>query len=92
MEVIAAAGLCAPGCGAAIAAFAGGPILGAVSMAAAVGYGIFSFATGKDDKFQDAIEGESDDVPAPVVKIARYDQAAERPSAAAGTTDSSSFL
>lgn len=90
MEVIAAAGLCAPGCGAAVAAIAGGPVLGAVSMAAAVGYGIYSLATGKSEKFEDAIEGEIEDAepPSPVVKVARHDkQATAKP-----VTGSSSFL
>jgi hypothetical protein len=77
MEVIAAAGFCAPGCAAAVSAIAGGPILGAVGLAAAVGYGVYSMATGggKNDSedFQDAIEDEDDLVPSsPVVKVARH--------------------
>ena len=72
MEVIAAAGLCAPGCGAIVSAIAGGPVLGAMSMMAAVGYGIYSYASGKGgDDFQDAVEGESDDVIKPVVVVAK---------------------
>lgn len=77
MEVIAAAGFCAPGCAAAVSAIAGGPILGAVGLAAAVGYGVYSMATGggkaDSEDFQDAIEDEEDLVPSsPVVKIARH--------------------
>jgi len=71
MEVLAA-GLCAPGCGAIASAIAGGPVLGAVSMVAAVGYGIYSLASGGEkDNFQDAIEGDGDDVvPAGIVQVA----------------------
>ena len=76
MEVIAAAsGLCSVGCGAAVSALAGGPVLSAFSVVAAVGYGIYSLATGKessDDIFEDAIEGDHPpDVPT-VVKVARH--------------------
>ena len=60
MEVLAA-GLCAPGCGAIASAIVGGPVLGAVSMVAAVGYGIYSLATGEKENFQDAIEGDGGD-------------------------------
>lgn len=83
MEVIAAAGLCAPGCGAVVSALAGGPVLGVVSLAAAVGYGLYStMSKEKDgDRFQDAIEGESGAEEPPfsiqaVVKVAKRDPAA----------------
>jgi hypothetical protein len=70
MEVLAA-GLCAPGCGAIASAIAGGPVLGAVSMVAAVGYGIYSLASGEKDTFQDAIEGDGEDPdPVCVVQVA----------------------
>ena len=92
MEVIAAAGLCAPGCGAVVSALAGGPVLSAVSMAAAVGYGIYTLASGKGSEaegaFEDAIEGEADELPPPVVKVARQDGTSLR----AEQPDSSSFL
>jgi hypothetical protein len=75
MEVIAAAGFCAPGCVAAVSAIAGGPVLGAVGLAAAVGYGVYSLASGRDSKtdssddcFQDAIEEAPPHCP--VVKVA----------------------
>lgn len=79
MEVIAAAGLCAPGCGAVVSALAGGPVLGVVSLAAAVGYGLYStMSKDKDgDKFQDAIEGESGAEESftiqAIVKVAKHD-------------------
>jgi hypothetical protein len=80
MEVIAAAGsLCSVGCGAAVSAIASGPILSAVSVVAAVGYGIFSLAIGDEKKtddldFEDAIEGEVEDEKiVPIVKIAKHD-------------------
>ena len=61
MEVLAA-GLCAPGCGAIASAIAGGPVLGAVSMVAAVGYSIYSLASSNEkENFQDAIEGDGED-------------------------------
>ncbi len=72
MEVLAA-GLCAPGCGAIASAIAGGPVLGAVSMVAAVGYSIYSLASsGEKEIFQDAIEGDSEDdaVPVGIVQVA----------------------
>ena len=62
MEMLAA-GLCAPGCGAVVSAIAGGPVLGAVSAVAAVGYGIYSLTTssnGKEDEFVDAVEDDVD--------------------------------
>jgi hypothetical protein len=93
MEVIAAAGFCAPGCAAAVSAIAGGPILGAVGMVAAVGYSVYSFATKKPDnldeeKFEDAIEDDEPVVFSPVVKIAKHPQTTESQS----TVQSSSFL
>ena len=91
MEVIAAAGFCAPGCAAAVSAIAGGPILSAVGMVAAVGYGVYSLATKKsdpDDNFQDAIE-DDEAVGSPVVKISRHhEQHTSNPTGG----DSSSFL
>ena len=96
MEVIAAAGFCAPGCAAAVSAIAGGPILGAVGVVAAVGYGVYSLATGGpsskhqiDDIFLDAIEEDEErDMPSsPVVKVSRQHQTTET-----RQTPSASFL
>ena len=53
-----AAGLCAQGCGAAVSAFAGGPVFGAISVAAALGYGIYTMASSKEDDYMDAVEEE----------------------------------
>lgn len=59
MAALFAAGLCSQGCGAAAAAFAGGPVIGALSVAAAaLGYGLYSSYSGKEDFFEDAVEGE----------------------------------
>ncbi len=64
MAAIIAAGLCSQGCGAAAAAaasMAGGPIVGALGVAAAaIGFGIYSFSKkGNDEEFfEDAVEGE----------------------------------
>jgi len=74
MEMLAA-GLCAPGCGAVVSAIAGGPVLGAVSAVAAVGYGIYSLTHGgvdsKNSEFLDAIEENDDLLPSTgIVKIA----------------------
>lgn len=84
MEVLAA-GLCAPGCGAIASAIAGGPVLGAVSMVAAVGYGIYSLANGNKDTFEDAIEGDGED-PSPVCVV----QVAPNGGATASQTTSAS--
>lgn len=97
MEVIAAAGsLCSVGCGSAVAAFVAGPALTALGTVAAVGYGIYSLATGDDknrENFEDAIEGELDNEEeiVPVVKVARQDKLPPG-SASKVTTDTSSFL
>lgn len=97
MEVIAAAGsLCSVGCGSAVAAFVVGPALTALGTVAAVGYGIYSLATGDDknrENFEDAIEGELDDEKeiVAVVKVARQDRVAPG-NASKVTTDTCSFL
>ena len=66
-----AAGLCAQGCGAVASAFAGGPVIGAISMAAALGYGLYSMTSSKEDDFVDAVEDEADFQPVKgIVKIA----------------------
>jgi hypothetical protein len=98
MEVIAAAGFCAPGCAAAVSAIAGGPILGAVGVVAAVGYGVYSLASGSkyeaadEDSFEDAIEDE--EPKSPIVKIAKQPafNAEERKPQTATTGMSQSFI
>lgn len=67
-----AAGLCAPGCGAVVSALAGGPILGAVSVAAAIGYGIYALSSKPEAEFQDAVEEEEGERKPiqPVVRVA----------------------
>lgn len=90
MEVLAAAGLCATGCGAVVSAFAGGPVLGAFSLAAAVGYGIYSIS--QKEQFEDAIEGESDEpFTQGIVKVAKQDNK-DAPTRASGIEGSASFL
>ena len=90
MEVLAAAGLCAPGCGAIATAIAGGPVLGAVSMVAAVGYGIYSLATGDKENFQDAIEGEEESIV--VVQVAPNGGATTSTTTSTSVKSSVSFL
>lgn len=62
-----AAGLCAPGCGAVVTALGGGPLLGAVSVAAAIGYSLYTLSS-KEEEFQDA---EEEKQPVGVVKVAK---------------------
>ena len=70
-------------------------MLGAVGLAAAVGYGVYSLASGKDakpdssDDFQDAIEEENEeDARSPVVKVALHPTA----STTSSKTDHQFFL
>ena len=83
-----AAGVCAPGCGAVVAAIGGGPLLGGLTVAAALGYGIYTSLTrNKEEEFEDAQEE-----PEPrriVVTVSRYDGSGDEGRKGG---DSSSFL